>query len=147
MSLELQLLAMAFPSLVVMCALIVGLILAETLARSNAEAHRQLDGADLRAQMLLRAWLSPAQLAQYNRSGHFDVTGSYTGTLYRIRRDRQMNIDELDGAGSRVAVWCFAPEGHLPIGDVMLAQKVALETDEKAALAVANRNIGGAYSG
>jgi hypothetical protein len=124
-----------------MCALIVGLILAETLARSNADAHRQRDEADLRAQVLLRAWLSPAQLAQYNRSGHFEVTGS-CGTLYRIRRDRQMNLDELDGAGSRVAVWCFGPEGHLPIDDVMLAQKIALETDEQGALAVANRNRG-----
>ena len=35
--------------------------------------------------------------------------------------------------------YCFVPEGTLPIGDVMLAQKIALETDERAALAVANR--------
>ena len=49
-----------------------------------------------------------------------------------------MNIDELDGEGSRVAVWCFGPTGNLPVGDNMLAQKIALETDEQAALAVVN---------
>jgi hypothetical protein len=43
-----------------------------------------------------------------------------------------MNIDEFDGRGRRIAVWCFGPEGHLPLGDVMLAQKLALETDEQA---------------
>ncbi len=35
--------------------------------------------------------------------------------------------------------WCFAPKGYLVAGDVMLAQKIALETDERGALAVANR--------
>ena len=34
---------------------------------------------------------------------------------------------------------CFAPDGYLVPGDVMLAQKIALETDELATLAVANR--------
>jgi hypothetical protein len=50
-----------------------------------------------------------------------------------------MNIEELDERGSRVAVWCFLPEGRLALGDIMLAQKIALETNERAALAVANR--------
>jgi hypothetical protein len=50
-----------------------------------------------------------------------------------------MNIHELDGAGRPRVGWCFAPEGHLVAGDVMLAQKIALETDERGALAVANR--------
>jgi len=46
---------------------------------------------------------------------------------------------ELDGAGRPRVGWCFAPNGHLVAGDVMLAQKIALETDERGALAVANR--------
>jgi hypothetical protein len=50
-----------------------------------------------------------------------------------------MNIHELDGAGRPRAGWCFAPKGHLVAGDVMLAQKIALEIDERRALAVANR--------
>jgi hypothetical protein len=141
------LMAITVPSLVVVCALLLALILAETLARSNACTKRQLGEAEVRAQTLLDAWLSPAQLAQYNRNGYFEVTGSHSRTLYRIRRDRQMNIDELDGRGARVAVWCFEPKGRLPIGDVMLAQKLALETDEQAALAIANRYRGTGYTG
>ena len=50
-----------------------------------------------------------------------------------------MNIHELDGAGRPRAGWCFAPKGHLVAGDVMLAQKIALETDERGALTVANK--------
>jgi hypothetical protein len=50
-----------------------------------------------------------------------------------------MNVDELDSVGNRVCEWCFLPEGKLAAGDVMLAQKIALETFESQALAVANR--------
>jgi hypothetical protein len=50
-----------------------------------------------------------------------------------------MNIHELDGAGCPCAGWCFVPKGHLVAGDNMLAQEIALETDERGALAVANR--------
>ena len=35
--------------------------------------------------------------------------------------------------------YCFIPEGNLVPGDVMLAQKIALEDDELAALELANR--------
>ena len=35
--------------------------------------------------------------------------------------------------------WCFVPNRHLVPGDVMLAQKIALETNERGALAVANK--------
>ena len=50
-----------------------------------------------------------------------------------------MNIYELDGAGRPRVGWCFAPKGYLVAGDVMLAQKIALETDEDRALAAANK--------
>jgi hypothetical protein len=94
--------------------------------------------AELRAYTLLERWLSPEQIAQLEHRGHFEVRGSHSGRCYRIRPERNMNIDELDGEGSRIAVWCFGPAGNLPLGDHMLAQKIALETDEQAALAVAN---------
>jgi hypothetical protein len=100
-------------------------------------AHRRK--SEQRAYALLKEWLSPEQIARFERQGNFEVRGSHSGKCYRIRRDRNMNIDELGGDGSRVAVWCFGPAGNLPLGDHMLAQKIALETDEQAALAVANR--------
>jgi hypothetical protein len=50
-----------------------------------------------------------------------------------------LNVEELDEHGDRVTFWCFAPEGNLPLDDIMLAQKIALETDERAALEIARR--------
>ena len=88
---------------------------------------------------LLKEWLSPEQFAQYAAKRHFDVTGCHSGKRYRISHGTTMNIYELDGAGRPRVGWCFAPKGYLVAGDVMLAQKIALETDERGALAVANR--------
>src|ERR1700704_7183274 len=87
---------------------------------------------------LLKAWLSPEQFAQYDANSYFEVTGCHSGKRYRISHGTSMNIHELDGAGRPRVGWCFAPKGHLVAGDVMLAQKIALETDERRALAVAN---------
>jgi hypothetical protein len=45
----------------------------------------------------------------------------------------------MDAWGHSKLGWCFVPNGHLVAGDVMLAQKIALETSENSALAVANK--------
>jgi hypothetical protein len=88
---------------------------------------------------LLKEWLSPEQFAQYDAKSYFEVTGCHSGKRYRISHGTSMNIHELDGAGRPRVGWCFAPKGYLVAGDVMLAQKIALETDERGALTVANR--------
>jgi hypothetical protein len=77
---------------------------------------------------LLRSWLSPKQAQQWDALNEFEVVGSHTGTRYRIRRGKTMNVHEMDRAGNIVAHWCFAPQGDLPMGDVLLGQKIALET-------------------
>jgi hypothetical protein len=89
---------------------------------------------------LLRSWLSPEQAERWDTHRHFYVVGSDTGRTYRIRHGRSMNIEELDSEGDVVNQWCLGPQGNLAIGDVMLAQKIALETMELEALAKANRN-------
>ena len=96
-----------------------------------------LSECEARGLSLLKEWLSPEQLAQYNAHKHFDVTGSYTGKRYRIRHGNGMNIYELDCCGRPIAGWCFVPKDDLVAGDVMLAQKIALETNERIALLVA----------
>jgi hypothetical protein len=88
---------------------------------------------------LLREWLSHEQRAQFDAKGYFDVIGCHSGTKYRIRYGSSANIDELDDAGVPRIGWCFVPNIYLVAGDVMLAQKIALETNERDALAVANR--------
>lgn len=94
---------------------------------------------EARALGLLREWLSPEQRAQFDAEGHFEVTGSHTGRRYRIHRGSVSNVLELDEEGQPKIGWCFVPEPSLAAGDVMLAQKIALETDEMAVLALANR--------
>jgi hypothetical protein len=88
---------------------------------------------------LLRANLTQAQKADWDQCGHFHVVGNVTGKTYRIKKGRQMNIFELDGGGSEVQGWCFLPQGGLVEGDVLLAQKNALELDEAGALKIANK--------
>ena len=127
-----------FSVLTIFCGLIV-VLLSAVFGSPQGQVLTQRRKAEQRAYTLLKRWLSPEQIAQLERHGYFEVRGSRTGKCYRIRREWNMNIDELDGEGSRVAVWCFSPAGHLPLGDNMLAQKIALETDEQATLAVANR--------
>jgi hypothetical protein len=98
-------------------------------SRSNAREARGLK--------LLKEWLAPAQLSQYDANGFFEVTGCDSGKRYRIHYGAAMNVVEIDEAGRVRAGWCFIPKACLVAGDVMLAQKIALETDERAALAIA----------
>jgi hypothetical protein len=88
---------------------------------------------------LLREWLSAQQLAQFKAHRYFDVIGCHSGRRYRIRYGTATNIYELDYAGRPQSVLCFVPNRPLAAGDVMLAQKIALETDEWSAVAVAKR--------
>jgi hypothetical protein len=101
--------------------------------------------SEARGLRLLRGWLSPAQLAQYDTHRYFDVIGCHSGKRYRIRHGTATNIHELDDAGDPTAGWCFVPRDYLVAGDVMLAQKIALETNERGALAVA-RNFAPRWS-
>jgi hypothetical protein len=134
------LLGAAFLALMILGALIFSGLAALSLGRRGSRVIWWPGEAEQKARVLLKQWLSPAQLTQYESGGHFEVVGSHSGKRYRIHRYRQMNIDELDERGARVAVWCFGPQGHLPIDDVMLVQKIALETNERATLTIAHRS-------
>ncbi|MEY9397839.1 hypothetical protein ABIF66_008654 [Bradyrhizobium japonicum] len=97
------------------------------------------NGPEARARRLLREWLSPDQRAQFDANDYFEVTGSDTGRRYRIHQGTMSNIWELDEEMEAKTGWCFVPERPLAACDVMLAQKIALETDEAAVIALANR--------
>jgi hypothetical protein len=121
-----------------------GRLLAECARRVQAlrEWYRTTAAAetpDVRATTLLREWLSPQQRAQFDTEGYLDVVGCDSGKRYRIHHGTSMNVHEMDDAGYSKSGWCFVPNRRLAAGDVMLAQKIALETSEKRALAVANR--------
>lgn len=99
--------------------------------------HRCESTPDGRSGRLLRKWLSTRQRTEFAQKGYFDVFGGHTGTRYRIYPGTSMNVFELDGQGQVHRGLCFMPIGELPIGDVMLAQKLALENSEPRALAIA----------
>jgi hypothetical protein len=88
---------------------------------------------------LLRDHLTAAQLKQHDELRYFDVIGCDTGHRYRIYHADSMNIDEFDGNGICINRWCFLPKGGLTRGDVLLAQKIALELFELDARAIANK--------
>ena len=97
-----------------------------------------MEAREARGIALLREWLSPMQRAQFDATKYFDVVGCDTGRRYRIHYGRVTNVHQIDEAGQPVTGWCFVPSGSLVAGDVMLVQKISLETNEKTTLAVAN---------
>lgn len=88
---------------------------------------------------LLKENLSPSHRQQLETLNYFDVVGGSTGAVYRIHIGDQMNITQLDTSGKRIRRLCFGPEGDLPVGDTMLAQKIALELFELEAIRAANQ--------
>ena len=97
---------------------------------------------EARGRRLLREWLSPDQRAQFDDKDYFEVVGCDSRRRYRIynrmtHRD-VTNVYEIDDAGRLKVAWCFLPNARLVAADIMLAQKIALETNEHNALAVAN---------
>lgn len=88
---------------------------------------------------LLIGHLSNEQKEQYKATEKFLVKGCHTGRIYRLDKSPSYNIQCVLTEDR----WCFVPAGNLQIGDVLLAQKIALETDEKAALKIANHRPNG----
>jgi hypothetical protein len=110
------------------------------LLRSFGESPRLAPDREghARSLRLLVNNLSPVQRQQLARHNYFDVIGGDTGTRYRIHDGRTLNIAQLNESGGCERLLCFEPEGALPVGDVRLAQKVALELFEAEAIKAAN---------
>jgi hypothetical protein len=89
---------------------------------------------------LLMANLTPSQLNEFLRYRRFDVVGGVSGRIYRICLTGARNVEELDQQGRCIGRLCFFPDGELVAGDVVLAQKVALEAFETEVLAIANKS-------
>lgn len=90
-----------------------------------------------RAKDLLESAMDEEQRKEAAEKSQFRVRSS-KGKMFRIRTTHASgNVEELDEHGEPVARFCAHPRG-VPLGDQLLAQKLALETDEEAFLAVAN---------
>ena len=112
-----------------------GLVGSERLCLWRRSATQEVHARGMR---LLRENLSRAQREQYERCWHFDVIGGETGRRYRIKNGFQVNVEQLDNKGRPVRLLCFLPKGDLVVGDILLAQKLALELFESDTLKVAN---------
>ena len=108
------------------------------LLRAFWAAIDTLPTPSARGLRLLRENLTSSQLAQYDKRRFFEVIGGQTGRRYRVHDISTVNIEELNSEGKCVKKLCFHPQGLLVSGDVLLAQKIALELYELEALYVAN---------
>ena len=99
-------------------------------------AQRQELAKD-RATALLLDSLSACQRHQYKDHRYFDVIGGESGKRYRIWHRTMQNIEELGAQGERRCIWCVHP-ADVPLCDVLLAQKTALESFERDTLRIAN---------
>src|SRR5262245_4334839 len=111
------------------------------LARKLREFWWRRAGAAQQGMRLLMDNLSPLQRDQLALFNYFDVIGGDTGTHYRIHFRHQLNVEALDRYGRRNRMLCFMPKGHVPVGDTMLAQKIALELFETEAVQIANAQV------
>ncbi len=93
---------------------------------------------------LLRSWLDPQQLASFQEHQFFEVTGGETGVRYRLRPQSAFGIEALTGR-RKGTLYCVVPTGAPALGDILLAQKIGLETAERATLARANKNYEDTY--
>lgn len=83
-----------------------------------------------RADELLRSVLTAQQQSDLQTHGWFEVMGNL-GHHYRIKQGATRNVLQLGDDGQVIRSLCAGPES-VPVGDVMLAQKLLLETDELA---------------
>jgi hypothetical protein len=90
---------------------------------------------------LLRQRLSSAQRAQFAEKGYFEVVGGDTAKLYWIYAGAATNVCEVDKNDRPTLGLCFLPMGDLPMRDIMLSRKIALESSESRALGVARRFV------
>ena len=97
-------------------------------------------GSEARAMELLRNWLTDEQRESLQKFQHFYVKGSAGGT-YRLEMKYSFGIRALRG-GTLANAYCVVPDGAPSLGDILLAQKISLETDEPGTLAVANWQSG-----
>jgi hypothetical protein len=108
------------------------------------------DGPCRRAWDLLREHLTPEQRAELDAHGYFHTVGAFSGLRYQIRGTgtRSQNITAFDEQGRTIATLCFGPQGTIPLGDHMLAQKIVLENPilEPQALKIARVRRQGGWS-
>jgi len=107
------------------------------LVRRGERAARVCSGpgaaAEARAKSLLLRALAPKQLQEFARSGYFTVEVAGRGRFV-ILPDAMFNVLEMATGDC----YCAVPATGVPIADLMLAQKLLLESDPDQFFRAAN---------
>ena len=118
---------------------------AQRVREEEAEAARaRRQSASDRASALLRAILTPDQIADWENEDEITVVGSAGGTFRVETTDYSGNIYKLNEDGETAEEWCVhpvmyrSPHVYLPTEDALITQVLALRTDEEAVRRTAN---------
>jgi hypothetical protein len=108
---------------------------------AEAEAKRlERFQAVERAKALLIDNLDNEQRAQFTKDRHFIVHSRDRQRRYRVEQGFAGNVKLLRQDGKAIASFCIHPDDRrIPAEDVMLSQKLLLETAEEEFLRIANR--------
>lgn len=98
-----------------------------------------VDSAWDRATRLLLAHLTPEQRGQYDHDHSFIV--NVKGRRYQVKEGWSGNVKRLNDAGAVAESFCIHFGEMIPIPDLMLAQKLMLETDEAEFRRIANVTV------
>lgn len=105
-------------------------------ARLELQQQRRVEVTS-RAEALLVSSLNPEQAAEFIKQRQFTLHSRDGKRTYIITYGIAGNVFEVE-RGRAIASYCIHPTG-VPTEDVMLAQKLMLETDEESFLKIANR--------
>lgn len=108
----------------------------EAYAKQQEEVH----AARKKAKALFLSCLTEEQRKQLDKDGEFKVTGSGGKNRYVISTGSTVENVYLTKWGKPVIMYCAAPRYTTISWDVWLAQKLILESDERAFLKVAVPN-------
>lgn len=109
----------------------------DTRVKAEVEKKKAAE-ANERAEKLLQEVLSPAQRAELQRKNYFHVRAN--GRRFRITRGWAGNVLEVDARSRLRYRFCAHPNQHVPAPDVMLAQKLVLESEPERFFSVANKS-------
>lgn len=107
----------------------------EAAHKAEAERQEKQRVTEARAEALLKQYLTPEQVASYEREKWFFVR-SQTGKQFRVKQGE--SVAEYDD-NKMVAKHCIHHDYGIPPPDTMLHQKLMLEYEEDRFRQIANR--------
>jgi len=104
--------------------------------RTALDVGVQRSEARDKALAILTANLDPVQRKEFLERGHFHVVGQ-DGRTYRIDKKHTHGVHRIEG-GVKTFEYCLVADVHIPTFDLMLMQKLLLESDTTHFLEKAN---------